>query len=115
MFARLLRDNPLGLLLLCASLIGTGTLITYRLDKMEANDIAIAKSLDQLAGDVSDFERNVNSSVASLRGDVQKNVFALDSQFRDRVTNAELRFNDKVNAIEVKLAKISKVKANGSN
>ena len=106
MFARLLRDNPLGLLLLCASLIGTGTLVTYRLDKMESADIAILDRLDKLTVNVGTFERNVNSNVASLRNDVQKNVFALDSQFRDRVNTAELRFNDKVNALQVEFAQV---------
>ncbi|HDM8198738.1 TPA: hypothetical protein P0E36_004922 [Vibrio harveyi] len=106
MFARLLRDNPLGLLIFCASLIGTGQLISYQLVEMKAKDEEITSQLAQISIDISAFERSVTGNVAELKNDVQRNVFALDSKFTDRVNDTERRFTDRVNELQVRVAKV---------
>lgn len=115
MFSRLMRDNPLGLLMLCASLVGTGYLVVYRLDKMEAHDAAMVASLNHIADELDEFEDNITEDVANLESDVQTTVFALDSKFTDHVNLLENKMGERIASINTKVALMEKDIANASH
>ncbi len=63
MIGKLFQDNPLGVLLLCASVVGTGYVMNYRLEIIDKNQHDIAISVDKIKQAVS----NVKSDVAGLK------------------------------------------------
>lgn len=63
MLEKLFNNNPLGVIVLCGSIIGTGYIMSYRLDSIDSTQKTMASDIRTMQGDIS----NLKSDVAVLK------------------------------------------------
>lgn len=94
MLNKIFSENPLSVILLAASLVGSFYLIVYRLDAIEKKDIEIVEAINSLESKITTFKIDVNSSMHSL-----------DSKLTADLNGAQSDMNEKINGLRVKFAR----------
>ncbi|KMV28539.1 hypothetical protein AB733_22940 [Photobacterium swingsii] len=61
MFNKLFENNPLGILMLCASIVGSGYVMNYRLDSIDKSQHDMAEDIDTIQKDVGDLQNAVSA------------------------------------------------------
>nr|WP_321458719.1 hypothetical protein [uncultured Vibrio sp.] len=63
MLEKIFENNPLGIIALCATIVGTGYVMNYRLDNIDKTQAAMAGDIQQIRNDVGSLQ----STVAGLQ------------------------------------------------
>ncbi|HGY9574917.1 TPA: hypothetical protein ACOJPC_003125 [Vibrio fluvialis] len=91
MLDQLFKNNPLGVLMLCGSIIGSAYLVNYRIDKMEQQNLVVATKLDAFTGRFSQFEIAVNSDMDDLQSGLRNQISDMKLHFTTEVANVNLK------------------------
>ncbi|ANB96648.1 hypothetical protein FORC14_1993 [Vibrio parahaemolyticus] len=59
MLEKLLNNNPLGVVMLCASIVGTGYVMNYRLNSIETTQQNIGTDVKDIRQDISALQADV--------------------------------------------------------
>lgn len=91
MLEKLFQNNPLGVLMLCASIVGGAYVISYRMGALEKvvdkNTTAIVSATSQ----INDVDKSINRELNKIRSDMNKEFADLEL----RVSLLEYQQDDK--------------------
>lgn len=78
MLEKLFQNNPLGVLMLCTSIVGGAYVISYRMGALEKvvdkNTTAIVSATNQ----INDVDKSINRELGEIRSDMNRKFSDLD-------------------------------------
>ncbi|MCE7567534.1 hypothetical protein LZS85_15530 [Aliivibrio fischeri] len=77
MLEKMFTDNPIAFLMLIASIVGTGYLVVYRLDRLEANNALVSVQINDFGNELDEFEDNMREDVDDLEDDMTRQLTEL--------------------------------------
>jgi hypothetical protein len=78
MLEKLYQNNPLGLLMLCASIVGGAYVISYRLDSVEKVVDKNTTAITTATNKINDVDRSISREINKMRSDMNSGLADLD-------------------------------------